>query len=191
MSVVAYQRGGDPSLLTKQLPRDKDGAFSSLKCNFKNQTSLLPCQTAASNVDSYASPGHFDSQFSVQNSSNLAAFDVGFVRWKPITSIGLKKPPSVVDKGVIGIRKALERAYYEALYYVQNSKPLLGEEIYRRVFPKAGNFSADFLNDMAYIHKTAKINLDLLINGTPTGGHASDCYLHPDKCSTTFSDLFS
>ena len=121
----------------------------------------------------------------------MAAFDVGFTGWKPITSIGLKKPPSVVDEKVISTRQALERAYYEALYYAQNTKPLLGEEIYRRVFPKAGNFSADFLNDMAYFHKTANINLELLVNGTPTGGHASDCYLHPDLCNATFSDLFS
>ena len=44
---------------------------------------------------------------------------------------------------------------------------------------------------MAYFHKTANINLELLVNGTPTGGHASDCYLHPDLCNATFSDLFS
>ncbi len=179
VSLVAYQRGGDPLALTKILSKDSSGNYYILTCDMQHMDN---CVKTANGLLSYATD-NFPTQFSFKDNTGLTPLGLGFAQYKPMSYTGLTPPPSYVTAQVQADREALATAYSDAQYYVQNLQSLL------QGYPVALDNGSDLYQDAQLLYKDQQSNLNVLLNSSDPDQGAMGCYDFPDQCDTLTQNL--
>ena len=87
--------------MAKLFPEHIGNNYHIIRCNFTDMTS---CIEAATNLKDYQA-NHFINGVSFWD--NVVPLGIGFTQWKPIETLGLKAPPSLVTNAVIEARYEL------------------------------------------------------------------------------------
>lgn len=179
VSLTAYQRGGDPSQLSKILSKDASGDYYILTCDIQHMDN---CVKAANGLLTYATD-YFSTQFSFVNNTGLTPLGLGFLQYKNMNYLGLTPPPSLVTPQVTTDRSVLAAAYNNSQYYVQKTHELLNG------YPVALDTGTDLYKAIQVIYQTQSQNINLLLSSNNTDLGAMGCYDFPDQCDSLTQSL--
>lgn len=182
VSIQAYQRGGEPSQLSKILSKDPDGKYYVLSCDIQH---MDDCTRAADGLLAYAR-NDFPNQFSFEHNTGLTALGLGFASYEPIYRLGLKQPDSFVTPQVLNDRKMLATDFKNNSYYDSKLDTLVNG------YPVSWDMNSDFYTQLATLQQKAKNNVDVLTGpaDNPSAG-ALGCYNTPEQCDKIYQTLQS
>lgn len=181
--IEAFQKGGDPSQLSKILSNDPNGAFYMLTCDLQHMES---CVKAANGLLMYAVQD-FPKQISFKTGEekNLVPLGTGFIKHDPIDEYGLQPPDSLVTQEVIADRKTLAKLLDENQYYQQK----LNEFLYGYPVPYATD--THLYQQTLKLYKLVNQNIDAIMASTNPDDGALKCYNHPSLCHHTLNTIVS
>src|SRR3989339_13967 len=179
--IEAYQKGGDPSQLSKILSKDPSGQYYALTCDLKN---LGNCTQAANGLLDYAT-NNFSTQYSFTTGQGLTPLGVGFSTYIPIRYIGLKEPASLVTPQVQKDRQKLSTDLDEYNYYQQK----LYELLYG--YPVAWDTTSTIYKNIQSLYQRSQNNIQVILNPSNPEQGGRGCYDTPDACDTVVNAIES